>query len=444
VAQKIIESLSDHILAAGMAELPAEVIQRAKDHILDTLAAIVSGSQLKPGRLGAQFVRDQGGKELCSVLGSNFRTTASSAAFANGMCAHADETDDSISQLHPGCAIVPAALAAAELLDASGRDFLNAVVVGYDVGYRFHRAFGLRSTSFGATFGAAAAAGSLALVEPRHVCHLISYAGQQASGSRAWVGDDEHVEKAFDYAAMPAHCGVTAALVVRAGFTGNPDILEGDNNLIATYPPCDPGELLRELGQRHDIARTGIKKYSVGSPMMEAVDAMIQLVAEHKIRARDVAKVVARVSESGARTVNNRTMPDVNIQHILSVILLDGRLTFEAAHDAQRMKEKELLGVKERIQLIGDPDFERAGTNFQGIVEVVLKDGKTLRNHVIKCRGRPDNPMTPEEVEAKAAPLMGPVLGDQQTGRVIETVRGLEALGSIRGLTRLLLNNSAA
>jgi 2-methylcitrate dehydratase PrpD len=136
-------------------------------------------------------------------------------------------------------------------------------------------------------------------------------------------------------------------------------------------------------------------------------------------------------------------MPDVNIQHILSVILLDGGLTFAAAHDRQRMKEKELLGVKERIQLIGDPDFERAGTNFQGIVEVVLKDGNTVRNHVIKCRGRPDNPMTPEEVEKKAAPLMEPILGDQQTDRVIETMRGLEVLGSIRGLTRLLLSDRA-
>ena len=444
MAQKIIESLSNHILAAKAAELPAEVVQRAKDHILDTLAAIVSGSQLKPGRLGTQFARDQGGKEQCTVLGSNLLTTASSAAFANGMCAHADETDDSISQLHPGCAIVPAALAAAELLDASGRDFLNAVALGYDIGYRFHRAFGHRSTSFGATFGAAAAAGSLALLEPRQVRHLISYAGQQASGSRAWVGDDEHVEKAFDYAAMPARSGVTAALVVRSGFTGNPDILEGDNNLIATYPPCDPGELLRELGQRHDIARTGIKKYSVGSPMMEAVDALVQLVAEHRIQARDVAKVVARVSESGARTVNNRSMPDVNIQHILSVILLDGRLTFEAAHDAQRMKEKELLEVKERIQLIGDPDFERAGTNFQGIVEVVLRDGSTLHKHVIKCRGRPDNPMTAEEVEKKAAPLMETVLGDQKTRRVLESVRSLESSGSVRNLTRLLASDSAA
>ncbi len=444
MAKKIIDSLSDHIRAAREANLPGEVVQRAKDHILDTLAAIVSGSQLKPGRLGTQFARDQGGKEQCSVLGSNVRATAAAAALANGMCAHANETDDSISQLHPGCAIVPAALAMAELLDGNGESFLNAVVVGYDIGYRFHKAFTQRSTSFGATFGAAAAAGSLALLDLRQTRFLISYAGQQASGSRAWVADDEHVEKAFDYAAMPARNGVTAALLVRSGFTGNPDILEGDNNLMTTYPPCDAGELLRELGQRHDIARTGIKKYSVGSPMMEAVDAMAQIVAEYKIQARDVVKVVARIFESGARTVNNRSMPDVNIQYILSAILLDGRLTFEAAHDARRMKEKELLDVKERVQLVADSDLERTGTHFQGIVEVILKDGKTLRKHVTKCRGRPENPMSPEEVEKKAASLMEPILGEQKTQRAVELVHSLGSLPSIRSLTKLLLSDSAA
>jgi 2-methylcitrate dehydratase PrpD len=444
VATKIIESLSDHMLSAGTTQLPKEVTQKAKDHILDTIAAIVSGSRLKPGTLGIQLARDHGGTEQCSVLGSRVRATAATAAFANGMCAHADETDDSISQLHPGCAIVPAALAMAELLDGNGAKFLNAVVLGYDIGYRFHKAFAQRSTSFGATFGAAAAAGSLAVLDLRQTRFLISYAGQQASGSRAWVGDDEHVEKAFDYAAMPARNGVTAALLVRAGFTGNPDILEGDNNLMTTYPPCDADELLRNLGQRHDIARTGIKKYSVGSPMMEAVDAMAQLVGEQKIQARDVVKVVARIFESGARTVNNRSMPDVNVQYILSAILLDGKLTFEAAHDIRRMKEQELLDVKERVHLIADPELEGATIHFQSIVEVILKDGKTLRKHVIKCRGRPDNPMSPEEVERKATPLMEPVLGGQRTRQVIETVRGLESLASIRDLTRILMPDGNA
>ena len=105
---KIIDGLVEYMLAARSAKLPAEVIQKGKSHLLDTLAAIVSGSTLKPGKLGLQHAREQGGKEECSVLGTNLKTTAILAAFANGMSGHADETDDSNSQLHPGCAIVPA------------------------------------------------------------------------------------------------------------------------------------------------------------------------------------------------------------------------------------------------------------------------------------------------------------------------------------------------
>ena len=101
----------------------------------------------------------QGGNEECSVLGSNLKTTPIVAAFANGMSGHADETDDSNSQLHPGCAIVPAALAMAESQNSTGDALLSAVILGYDIGFRFHQAFEPRSTSFGATFGASAAAG---------------------------------------------------------------------------------------------------------------------------------------------------------------------------------------------------------------------------------------------------------------------------------------------
>jgi len=107
VAKKIIDSLVEYMLAAKKAKLPEEVVQKGKSHILDSLAAVVSGSRLKPGRLGIQYAREQGAKGECGVLGSDVRTAPIIAAFANGMSAHADETDDSNSQLHPGCAIVP-------------------------------------------------------------------------------------------------------------------------------------------------------------------------------------------------------------------------------------------------------------------------------------------------------------------------------------------------
>jgi 2-methylcitrate dehydratase PrpD len=439
MAPKIIDSMADYMLAARRVKLPAEVIQKGKSHILDTLAAIVSGSTLQAGKLGLQHARAQGGKEECAVLGSNLRTTPISAAFANGMSAHADETDDSNSQLHPGCAIVPAALAVAEAQNRSGDALLRAVILGYDIGFRFHLAFQPRSTSFGATFGASAAAGALAELDHLQLCYSISYAAQQASGSRAWVGDDDHIEKAFDYAGMPARNGVTAALLVKSGYTGNRDVLEGDQNIIKTYAPCEPSKLLSDLGQKFTITSCLVKKYPVGSPMMETVDATLAMLAKRPIRPQDVEKVVVRIPESGARTVNNRKMPDVNVQYMVSTILLDGEITFESAHDYKRLQDPRLQEMKQRVQLIADEELERAGARFQGLVEVTLKDGKTLREHVSNCRGRPQNPMSPEEVEKKAAWLMEPVLGKRNVDQIIEASRKLESVESVRAITELIM-----
>jgi 2-methylcitrate dehydratase PrpD len=435
---KIVDSLVDYMLAARDAKLPEEVIQKGKSHLLDSLAAIVSGSTLKPGKLGLQHARQQGGREECSVLGSNLKTTPILAAFANGMSGHADETDDSNSQLHPGCAIVPAALAVAESQNRSGEALLRAVILGYDIGFRFHQAFEPRSTSFGATFGSAAAAGALAELDDLHLRYLISYAAQQASGSRAWVGDDDHIEKAFDYAAMPARNGVTAALLIQSGFTGNRDVLEGDQGIIKTYAPCDPAKILSELGQRFTITSCLVKKYPVGSPMMETVDATLALLSKQAINPEQIEKVIVRIPESGARTVNNRHMPDVNVQFMVSAILLEGKLTFEMAHDYERFQNPRVLALKDKVQLVGDNEMERSGHRFQGLVEVTLKDGQTLREHVINCRGRPENPMSPDEVEKKAAWLMEPILGKKNVDQIIDSIRRIESLTSTRELTKLM------
>ena len=436
---KIIDGLVEYMLAARSAKLPAEVVQKGKSHLLDSLAAVVSGSTLKPGRLGLQHARAQGGKAECSVLGTDCKTTPILAAFANGMSGHADETDDSNSQLHPGCAIVPAALAVGEFENRDGPALLRAVILGYDIGFRFHQAFEPRSTSFGATFGCAAAAGTLAELDDLRLRYLISYAAQQASGSRAWVGDDDHIEKAFDYAGMPARNGVTAALLVQSGFTGNRDVLEGDQGIVKTYAPCDPGKILHELGRRFTITSCLIKKYPVGSPMMETVDATLALLSKNSVNADEIEKITVRIPESGARTVNNRHMPDVNVQYMVASILIDGKLTFESAHDYERFQNPRVQALKEKVELIGDAEMERSGPRFQGKVEVTFKNGRTLTEHVSNCRGRPENPMSPEEVEKKAAWLMEPVLGASKVEQIVESVRRIDSAGEVKKLTELLI-----
>jgi 2-methylcitrate dehydratase PrpD len=194
------------------------------------------------------------------------------------------------------------------------------------------------------------------------------------------VGDDDHIEKAFDYAGMPARNGVTAALLIKSGFTGNRDVLEGDQGIIKTYAPCDPKKLLAQLGQRFTITSCLVKKYPVGSPMMETVDATLALLSKQPIRAEDVERITVRIPASGARTVNDRHMPDVNVQYMVSAILIDGKLTFESAHDYERFKNPHVLAMKEKVQLIGDEEMERSGKRFQGLVEITLKDGRTCVN----------------------------------------------------------------
>src|SRR5215468_7087741 len=124
--------LSEYIAGAHARALPEAVMEKARHHILDTLAAMVSGAGLKPGRHAIGYVQTQGGAPDASIVGTRLRTTAVNAALANGMLAHADETDDSHapSRTHPGCAVVPAALAIAELQNASGEQFMRAIALG--------------------------------------------------------------------------------------------------------------------------------------------------------------------------------------------------------------------------------------------------------------------------------------------------------------------------
>ena len=210
----VIERLAQYIVGARTAVLPPDVAQRAKHHILDTIAAMVSGAQLKPGQLAIKYAQGLGSPAEAQVVGCPVITAAVGAALVNGIMAHADETDDSHapSGTHPGCAVVPAALAMAERADAGGATFLNAVVLGYDVGCRTVRALGFgnsvqkmefSSHSICVMFGAAAAAGAVADLSPTQVRYLLSYTTQLASGIPSWVADREHVEKAFALGGCP-------------------------------------------------------------------------------------------------------------------------------------------------------------------------------------------------------------------------------------------------
>jgi 2-methylcitrate dehydratase PrpD len=451
----VMREVSEYIAGALKRPLPEAVVEKTKHHVLDTFAAMVSGSRLLPGRKAIAYAKSLGGAREACVIGSRLVTSAQHAALANGMLGHADETDDSHapSLCHPGCAIVPAALAMAEREESNGTTLLRAVALGYDVGTRINMALhdynfrdaGHSSHSFGPSFGAAAAAGSLAAINSDQARWLLSYAAQQCSGISCWMRDEEHIEKAFDFGGMPARNGVVAATMIAAGFTGVDDVFSGERNFFIAYDETrrigkapEPQRLVQGLGSTFEIVNTNIKRWSVGSPIQAPLDSLLELIRAHGIKADDVEKLTVRVARQGANTTDNRTMPDICMQHMCAVMLLDGIVTFISSHDEKRMKHPKVLAVRRRIELIGDEELTRVLPSRQGIVELRLKDGRNLKHHTKAVRGTAQNPMTRAEVDEKAYHLMAPILGKPRARRLCDAVWTLEKVSSMRKLRPLL------
>ena len=445
---QITATLAKYIAAAPRRALPAAVTERAKHHLLDTLAAMLSGSRLLPGRRAIEFAAAQGGAPEATVIGTSIVTSAINAALANGMHGHADETDDTyyLALVHPGCGIVPAALALAEREGAGGTALLRAMVLGYDVCARMSQALGIErfrsrghsTHSFGNIFGAAAASAAILKLNADQARYALSYAAQQASGLSCWARDIEHIEKAFDFGGMPARNGVTAALMAAMHFTGVEDIFFGDRGFFHAYGlTADPRQLVRGLGREYEIMNTSIKRWAIGYPIQAPIDAVLNIIEKHGVTAHDVERVTITIDAQGARTVNQRTMASINIQHLTAIMLLDGDITFAAAHDERRVCDPRVLALKKCITLQGSEALGRAKTT-QAMVEVVTHDGRRLRHHTKAVRGTAANPMPRAEVAAKSRDLLLPVIGARRTARLIDTIWNIERIKDARALRPLL------
>ncbi|MDQ6882268.1 MAG: MmgE/PrpD family protein, partial [Pseudomonadota bacterium] len=248
----------------------------------------------------------------------------------------------------------------------------------------------------------------------------------------------EHVEKAFDFGGMPARNGVTAAAMVSAGFTGVDDVFSGDRNFFQAFEVyARPKEFIAALGTRFDILQTAIKRWPVGYPIQAPLDALANVMARHGIAAADVEKVHITLDQQGARTVNGRTMADINLQHLAAVMLVEGDISFEASHDPRRTRDPAVARLRQCIELSGSDALSKARTT-QAIVEVTLRGGRVLRHHTRAVRGSAANPMAREEVGAKAFGLLAPTLGRTKAQRLIDTVWKLETVKDVRALRPLL------
>jgi len=431
------------IESARTADWPKETLELGRRHILDTLAATVVCRDLETAVVAREFALAQSGtvEDGTTILATRLRASLTDAVFASAMTGHGAEINDFCPSafVQPGPSIVSTALALAERHHYSGAEVLRAVIAGYELTCRLPKALGvstgrelgLASHGFGPVFGTAATAAALLQLNTKQVGDVLSYCAQQASGSRQWLLDVDHIEKSFVFAGMPARNGLHAALLVQSGFTGVPRVLDQEGGwflspMFTRASDFDPDYLTDDLGTRFEMPLVAYKRYPVGGPTQPVVEAMLRLAA--RVSPDDVQGILIEMP-GAARIFGAAEMPALSLPYLCSIILIDKRLDFDEAQSHDRMhNDAQVRALMPLVDAQHDPAQEAEPRIESARVTLTRRDGTQEVEFVEHVRGFPANPMTHEDVEAKALELLVPKLGESRAQHVVDLAWSIDQL----------------
>jgi 2-methylcitrate dehydratase PrpD len=227
--------------------------------------------------------------------------------------------------------------------------------------------------------------------------------------------------------------------MVAMGMTGVEDIFSGEESAFSALADKPaPEALVAELGSRFDVFGTTIKKWSVGAPLQSVLDSVAVLLEDPAVRAGNIKRIVVDISPESFRIVDNSTSPDLCLQHLVALMIVDRGAGFASVHDVARMSDPNVLAVRKLVELVPNQELKTAVPARQAIARIETADGRSLSHRTYVVRGTARNPMDAKEVEAKALDLMTPVLGAARANEVIAAVAKLDSFGPVSGLRRLL------
>ena len=448
VDRSLTEQLAGFVAGTRAADVPEAVRSTAAWWVLDWLGCAIAGLDTPPGRILVRHTTDQPvGGSAC--LGLSEGRSPQVAALHNGGVSHIVEMDDvdRASVIHPAAVVVPAALATAERVGASGRDFLAAVTLGYEVAIRVGESVGKthyfhwHNTATCGVFGAAAAAGWLLGLDQTRLTWALGSAGTQAGGLWEFIADgamSKHL-----HTGRAAANGVLAAELAALGFTGARRILEGRQGFFAaTAPDGNPAAVTAGLGDGWKLPGVSIKPYPSCRHTHSSVDAALRLRAEHRLRADDVERVEIGAYHSVLDLTDNPAPGHLyaakfSVQYCVARALLDGALRLGDFTD-ERIAEPAAHDLMARIAVRLDPDLDaRYPREFPAEVRLFLRDGRVVGTAVASPKGDPEAPLTPEELSAKFRDMLPGTPYEARTDALLDAVIGLDGRPDVRGLLAL-------
>jgi len=434
-------------------ELPKEVIDKAKELILDQVGCELAGSTLPWSKATYEYIRDdKGQREESTVVNYGLRTTVQDAAFANANFGRGGEVDDidEASKSHLGSIIIPAALAIGEREMISVKEFIKAVVVGYDVASRIGAATplamsrGFHSTAIFGPFGAAAATSIILGLDEDEILNALSIAASHSSGLMEYSESGGSVNRL--HAGIAAYGGIRASFLAQRGFSGPATILEGKKGVCQAFSSeCSLEEIARGLGKEFRILGIGLRQYCGCGTQNAGIDAISTIISEHAIAPKEIEDIIVGAPTSVLRMVSTIIEPkDITSAQFsgrfgIALRLIKGGNGFRE-YTEENLRDPDILSLVGKIKYILDEDLEKASTNPNPTkVTIRLRDGTVYEETVYAAKGSIQNPMTKEELHNKFREFASMVLPDYQVGKIIETVEALDRLDNIRDLMQLLV-----
>ncbi|MCW0209514.1 MAG: MmgE/PrpD family protein [Achromobacter sp.] len=399
-------------------DIPAPVLRRAEDLLLDCLASILAGASARAVQAIDRYAAAMGPADGASeVLITRRRTTPLFAAMVNAAAAHVVEQDDvhNGSVFHPAAVVFPPALAVAQALGRSGRDLLVAAVAGYEVGIRVGEFLGrshykiFHTTGTAGTLAAAVTTGRLLNLSPEAMLNALGSAGTQAAGLWEFLRDAADSKQL--HTAKAAADGITAAYLAQDGFTGARHILEGPQGMAAGMSTdADPSRLCDRLGERWALAETSFKFHASCRHTHPAADALQQALRDNNLAEADIERVVAHVHQGAidvlGPVVNPQTVHQskFSMGTVLALIARQGRAGL-AEFDAG-LDDPGVTAFRGKVEMELDPEVDGAyPQRWIGKVTVYTRDGRKLHSRVDEPKGDPGNTLSRAEIEDKTLSL---------------------------------------
>ena len=448
----VTERMAEFIVETKWADFPALAIERAKKAAVDTVGVTLAGVNEPVGRIVADFARKMGGAPEASIIGLGERAAAPLAALVNGAMGHALDFDDSSYLLsgHPSVVVLPAVLAQGEKQGASGREVLEAFIIGYEISTKL--GLGMNPEHYGAdwhstctlgTLGAAAAATHLRGFDVETTRHALGIAASHASGVHANFGT---MTKPL-HAGLAPEAGLRAAELAAAGLTANTTILEAPRGFLQVYAgggAPDPDEIAQSLGRPYSLADPGMnmKPYPCCLSTHPAVDALYDLVEEAGVTAADVARIEVSLLEISTQVLRYHAPQTglegkFSIEYCLARMLLDRDLRLETFTD-EAVREPLLQDWMKKIHATADDMGWRPGERRPSEVRVCLSDGRVLKKRTDVSRGCALWPMEDAKIRSKFRDCAKTTLAADEYEEVLALLESFETQPEIDSLMALL------